>query len=215
MFRRLVSFPPRMYPVCFQSVGLCLTDEEIIMYLYAAGASLQFASQVVCVCLMANNSLLMLNWIVRGLNAPVRPGLALGGGKVGHRPGPPKTMGPHPKYKCTSNMPYMIHSDSVSQRRIGETNRRSRVGCDRLLSPNPACVPPPPWTGRRLDAFARRQLVRSFLCLNRQIAISLIATTAHSSVPESLLLLACCWTPELDRLCSKFQCEFTAFQRSS
>lgn len=53
------------------------------------------------------------------------------------------------------------------------------------------------------------------LCLNRQIAISLIATTAHSSVPESLLLLACCWTPELDRLCSKFQCEFTAFQRSS
>jgi hypothetical protein len=30
-----------MYPVCFQSVGLCLTDEEIIMYLYAAGASLQ------------------------------------------------------------------------------------------------------------------------------------------------------------------------------
>jgi hypothetical protein len=142
-------------------------------------------------------------------------GPALGGGKVGHRPGPPKTMGPHPKYKCTSNMPYMIHSDSVSQRRIGETNRRSRVGCDRLLSPNPACVPPPPWTGRRLDAFARRQLVRSFLCLNRQIAISLIATTAHSSVPESLLLLACCWTPELDRLCSKFQCEFTAFQRSS
>jgi hypothetical protein len=72
MFRRVVSFPPRMYPVCFQSVGLCLTDEEIIMYLYAAGASLQFASQVVCVCLMANNSLLMLNWIVRGLNAPVR-----------------------------------------------------------------------------------------------------------------------------------------------
>jgi hypothetical protein len=41
MFRRVVSFPPRMYPVCFQSIGLCLTDEEIIMYLYAAGASLQ------------------------------------------------------------------------------------------------------------------------------------------------------------------------------